>query len=179
MLIREEAFGPVIDPFYGPTNIAGCMQHANIFRIDERLHPERAADIVGHNAKFFRWNPHDLAELRAQHHDALTAETKSPSVLLTREARDSPARLHGVDDDAVVNESQVGDMGSALKSRRDLSSITVMIIKNDIARHAVVEKRRTRLCSLLGIDNRGQRIEINHDGFGSLPRLHKGLRDNE
>src|ERR1035441_5776968 len=103
------------------------MQHANIFRIDERLHPERAADIVRHNAKLFRWNSHDVGKLRAQHHDALTADTKSPSVLVTREARDSSARLHGVDDDAVVNKPQAGDMGSAFKSRRDLPSITVMI----------------------------------------------------
>src|ERR1035437_10686258 len=110
------------------------MQHTNIFRIDERLHPERPADLGCHDAQLFRWNSHDIGELRAQHHDALTTDPKCPSVLVTREARDSPARLHGVDDDAVVNEPQSGDMGSALKSCRNFFSITVLIIKNDIAR---------------------------------------------
>ena len=55
---------------------------------------------------------------------------------------DRGARLHGVDDDPVVDHVDAGDMGGILKGRVGGSRIAQRPVQADIARRVVPDQRR-------------------------------------
>ena len=54
-----------------------------------------------------------------------------------------------------------------------------MVVERDIAGHVVVELRRARLGGFCGVGHGGQRLDVEHDGFGGVARLRQGLGDHE
>ena len=57
---------------------------------------------------------------------------------------ESGARLHRIDDDAVVAQLEPRDMRGAGKGGGDLLAVAVMKIEPDIARHVVIERGAPR-----------------------------------
>ncbi len=69
--VGKEAPGALVGPFHGPTERAGGMQHANIFRKQHALHAERAADLTGQDVHGLGVHAKRVGNLRPHSGDAL------------------------------------------------------------------------------------------------------------
>ena len=65
------------------------------------------------------------------------------------------------------------------KAAFDLGGVAIVVVERDIVRDVVVELRRAGLGGFLGIGHRGQRLDIELDGFGGVARLRQRLGDHE
>ena len=86
----------------------------------------------------------DPGDVVAKAEHALAADMQCPMLALGVVIRDGRARLHRVDDDAVVAQAEPGHMSRAGKGGGDLLAVAEMEIETDIAGHVVVKDRRIR-----------------------------------
>ena len=69
---------------------------------------------------------------------------------------------------------------AALGERRvELGGVAIVIVERDIVRDVVVELRRAGLGRLGGVGHGGQRIDVDHHGFGGVARLRQRLGHHE
>ena len=103
----DERFDAVGDPFDRPAQPFGGPQHQHVLGIEEQLHAEAAADIRRHHPDAVLRHVEDLlGEQVAQEMRALRRAPQRVSILARVVLADRAARLHRVDDDAVVDEGQ-------------------------------------------------------------------------
>ena len=88
------------------------------------------------------------------------------------------ARLDAIDHEAAVREAQPGHMRCTGEGRLDRFGVAIVIIEYDIARHVVIELRRALMRGLLCRNHRGQRLDVDHDGFGRVLRPRQRLGDH-
>ena len=89
------------------------------------------------------------------------------------------ARLHRVDDDAVVAQLETGDVRGRRESRSVRVGVAEMEVEPAVARHLVVELRRAGSQRLLRLGHRGQGFDIETDRFGGVARGGGRLGDDD
>jgi hypothetical protein len=100
LLIRQKAFGAILDPAYRPLQLARCPRRQHVFRLHTRLHAERAPHIFAQHANIGRPDVevavgHAVAQVerrlvRGVHHHASIAVDLSPRAAgLHRVGRDT------------------------------------------------------------------------------------------
>src|SRR5215831_4350103 len=92
---------------------------------------------------------------------------------------DRGARLHGVDDDAAVDELEPRDVRGFGESGCDLFAVPIVVVERNVAGRFLIKERRARTRGLLRPDHRGQGIDLDLDGFRSIFCLEQRLRHNE
>ena len=159
--------------FTGRPSVARGMQHADIFGKDDRLHAERAADIAGQDAQ-------PVDRRRSAPRPAWRAGRTRPG---SRHGRcsgrvrvvvaDRRARLHRVDDDAVVDDAQPRDMGGAARRpprrpRRRRSGSRATTLPGASSKSCGAPGA---IASLAGRSRRSQRLDVERHGLGGVLRL--------
>ncbi len=61
----------------------------------------------------------------------------------------------------------------------DLGGIAIVIVERDVVGDVLVEQRRAGFCRLRGVGDRGQRLDVEFDGFRRIARLRQRLGDDE
>ncbi len=89
------------------------------------------------------------------------------------------ARLHRHHGDAGVDDVELCHMRGAGERGLDLGGVAIVIVQRHVVGDVVVELRRAGLGGFLGVGDGGQRIDIEHDGFGGIARLRQRLGDHE
>ncbi len=176
--VGEEARRALVGPFDRPPEQARAVQHRDVFGIGLRLHAEGAADIAGEQAQLGRRNVEDFGELAAQAEHALASDMEGEALALRIVGGDRGARLHGVDDEAVVEELEPRHMGGVGEGLLHLLGVAEMIVERDVVGHVVEELRRAGLHRLARLGDRGEGLDVEHDRFRGLLRLDRGLGDH-
>ena len=94
------------------------------------------------------------------------------------EFADRRARLHGGDHHALIGGLQPRDVLGLGKGLGDFGGIAIVEIERDIVRHRIEQQRRARLDRVGGLEHRGERLDIEHDGLGRVLGLGDGLRNH-
>ena len=89
------------------------------------------------------------------------------------------ARLHGVDDDARIDEMQLGDMRRLRESRGNLLAVAIMIIERDIVRRLVIDARRAGTVGLRHLGDGRQGLDVERDRLGGVLGLQGRLGDDK
>ncbi len=180
MVVGEEALGALVGPFDRSTDGTGGVQHADIFRVDDRLHAERAADIAGEHVHLRgRDCENVVGEGVAQPEDTLAADMQRPALACAIVEADRRTRLHGTDDHAVADQLEAGDVGRPRERRRDRFGIAVMIVEHDIAGNVGVDLRSAGRHRRHGAGDRGQRVDVDRDCFGRILGLDRRFSDDD
>ena len=174
MGVGEEALGalgrpldrPSADPLRGP-------QADDFFGIDEDLGAESAADIGRDDAQLvFRREADEGRDHQPRHMRVLARRVEREVIVARVVGADRGARLHGVGDQAVVDEVELGDMrgvreggiGRALVAKRPLKTVLSGATSWICA---------LRILRLGGIDDMRQHVIVDLDQrrrrFGLLP----------
>ncbi len=178
VMIRHEAAGALVGPFHRPSQHAGAVQDADIFRIDAGLHAERAADIAGEHAHFVGARAEDVHQRGLHAHDALARRMQCPFAGSGVEFADGGARLHGGDDHALVGGLQPRDMRGLGEGGGDFLGVAEMVVERQVVRHGIVEPRRARLHGCGGAEHRGERFDVEDHRLGGVLGLRQGFRDD-
>ena len=178
MAVGNKAAGTVVGPFDRAGELARRIEDAVIFGICRLLHAKRAADPLGQDPHFVAADAKNAGDVVAKAEDALAADMQCPVLAFGIVVGDRRARLHRVDDDAVVAQPQPGDVGSPGKGGGDLLAVTEMEVEPDIVRHVVVKDRRIRGVGASGFGHRRQRVDVNGDQLGRVLGLRRGLGDD-
>ena len=131
VVIGEKTLRPRVGPFHRTPELARGVHRADVFREDRALHAERAADVARDEAQLAGLDVHHLGGGGARTQHALRRRMEGEASVLI--SGDAGARLHGVDDDAVVDEMQARDMRRARERRLDLRAVAILIVEHDVA----------------------------------------------
>ena len=177
-MIGHERAGALVGPFDRTAEQFRGVQDADIFRIDGRLHAERAADIAGQHADLVGRRAEDVFQhvLHAEH--ALAARMQRPLSVGLVEFADRRARLHRRDDETLVDQRKRDDMRGVLHRLGDLGAVAMLEVERDVAGDFVIELRRARLGGVARRDHGGQGLDVERDRFGGVLRLRDGFGDD-
>src|SRR5580704_1167828 len=142
MRVGEEAAGAVVGPFDRPPELARRVHDAVIFGIGRLFHAERPAHAIGYYAQFVAPDPEHAGDVIAEPEHPLARDVQGPMLSLGVVLGNSGARLHRVDDDAVIAQFEPCDMLGGGKSGGNLLAVAIMKIEPDIPGHIIIEKRR-------------------------------------
>src|SRR6188768_3995485 len=92
------------------------MQHGDVFRVAPALHSERATDVFGEKAQFFRLDVHGAGDLPADAGDALGADAQCKPLRPRIVTRGRRARLKRGYDQPLVYELDAHHMSRFLES---------------------------------------------------------------
>ncbi len=167
--IRQEAVARALGgPFDRPLELARRPGGHGIFRIDHRLHAEAAADIRRQHPDLLPGHAHEAGYRVDPQMAALGAGMQGQGVAAGIVLGDAGARLHGIGDQAVVDQLQRGHMrrpGQRLLGRRPLAELPV---EGQVGRHVVVDQGLARLLGLLGVRRDRQAVVIDLDQLGGV-----------
>ena len=105
LIVRDESLGAVLLPLHRPRKLAACPDHQRLLGIDEGLHAERTADIGRDQTEYIlRDLEHCLGERITHEMRTLRRRVQSRAAACRVEISNGVARLHRVDNDAVVDE---------------------------------------------------------------------------
>src|SRR6516162_3144085 len=166
MRVGKKAARAVVGPFDRSREFTGRVQNAVIFGIGRLFHPERSADTIGQDAHLVAPDSKYAGDVIAKPEHTLVRDVEVPMLALGIILRDCGARLHRIDDDAIVAEPEASDMGSARKSGGNLLAVTVMKIEADIPRHVVVKLRCTRSGRLARAGDGRQWVDVDEYRLG-------------
>ena len=179
VMVRHEALEAVGGPLHRPAELLRGMQDRHVFGIDRGLHAERAADIADQHMHLVGRDAEDIDEAGLHAERALAADVHRVAAARLVERGDRGARLHRADDDAAVDQIELGDVRGLRERLRDLRGIAVEIVERDVAGHVVIELRRAGLGGFARLGDGGQGLDIDLDGFGGILRLRQRLGDHD
>ena len=144
--VGQERFGAIAGPFHGPSDLLGGPQRHHLFRIDEDLGAEAAADVGRDHAQLVLGR--DVVE-RRQHEtrDMRVLRGRIESEVLFRGVviRDCRARLHRVRHQAVVGDVERDDIGGRFERRVGGGFVADGPVVDHVARRFRMQLRRARL----------------------------------
>ena len=178
MGVGDKAARTVVGPFDRAAEFARGIEDAIIFRVGRLLHAERAADPFGQDAHLVAPDAENAGDVVAKPEDALAADMQGPVLARGVVIGDRRARLHRIDDDAVVAQPELCHVSCRGKGGGDLLAVAEMKIEPDILRHVIVEDRRVGGVGEGGLGDRRQRVDVDGDEFGGVPGLRRGLGDD-
>ncbi len=152
------------------------MQHGDVFRIAPTLHAERATDVFGEKAQFFRLDVHGAGDLPTDAGDALRTNAQRKllhSGIVTRGRR---ARLKRGYDQPLVDEFDAHYMSRLLEGALKRSLLFAFRIgrsrpvEADIARRFGPELRGALLYRIACVGDRRQLLIVDDDLVGGVLR---------
>ena len=179
VMIGGEAFGARVGPLDGPLQHPRGMQDGDVFGEHRRLHAERAADMAGQNAHILRLCAEHECEIGPHPEDALRRGAENPALRPLVPFADRRARLHRVDDNAVVDEVDCGDVRRLREGGIDRRRIAEQEVEGHVAGRLVVELRRAFGDGVLKLHHGRQRLDVEHNGFGGIAGRGRCLGDDK
>ena len=178
VMVRHEAAGTFVGPLDRPTQRAGAMQDADIFRIGCRLHAERAADIAGEHAHFGGRGAEDVRHHVLEPEHALAARMQRPLFGRGVELADGRARLDRIHHQALIDQRQFHHMRRLGEGLSDLVLVAIVIVEREIARHVIPDLRCAGFRRVARRHHRRQRLDVERDRFGRVLGLRDRLGDH-
>ena len=176
--VAQERFRPLRAPFHRPSQLAGRPDDRRLFRVDEDLRAEPAADIRRHYSELrLRGDLHEGREHQPLEVRVLRSHVERVIAGRRIEATQRRARLHGIRDQAVVDDVERGDVGGAVEGglrRRPVAEFPV-----------IAEVVRCGLVELVGagrprhVDHGRQFVEVHAHRLGSVARRLRRFRDDD
>ena len=180
LAVREERLRARADPFHRPAGDLGRPQHQRRLVVDRALHPERAADVAGHDAHLVLGDfEHELAELFAEGEVALQRGVDGVVIVIGTIDADGAARLHAGGGHAVDHEAMLDDLVGLGEGGIGLGLVAFEMHEADVVRAVVPNQRRARLDRFLGGDDRGQRLVVDLDQLGRVGGLMRRFGHHE
>ena len=177
MAVGDETAGALVSPLHWPAQRVSGMQQADIFGEDRGLHAERAADLTSQDMHVLGGDAECLGDVGAHAVNALRGNVECEATAVVYRKRG--ARLHGADHDAAVHKLQSRHVRRRGERRVDRVGIAEMIIERNVARHIVVEERRTIARGVFRRDDRRQRLDVKDDRFRCVLRSERSFGDDE
>jgi hypothetical protein len=134
-VIAQEDLAAAGDPLYRPADAAGGPQKQHVLYISEVLGAKAAANVVGDEAHILRLSVERQCDMVAVDVDVLARDMERIALRFGIERADAAARLHWVDDDAVIVEFQAHDVCSHAKCRLSTRPVAGLPVEAGIARH--------------------------------------------
>ncbi len=178
----KTVIGALCDPFYRPPDAFCAIQHAQLFGIQEDLHPESTADIAGQDSHAgFVDMKYVIGQLPL---DRMHALGRGVQAVATRFCialilAQRSAGLHRIDDDAVVDQFQRDRMGGIFKPGLNSGFIAKIPGEGSIVRGLVINQGRIGGIGLVRVGHRWQVVVIHHDQFRCIAGLVQRFRNNE
>ena len=142
MRVGQKAARAVVGPFDRAAEFARRVHDAVIFGIGRLFHAEGPADAIGYDAQLVAPDPEHAGDVIAEPEHTLARDMESPVLAFDVVLGNSRARLHRIDDDAVVAQLEPGNMRSRGERGGDLLAVSIVEIEPDIPGHIIIEKRR-------------------------------------
>ena len=131
--VGQERFGAFGGPFHRAAELLRREKDERVFVIDERLHAEAAADVFGDDAQFRVFDAEDvLGDAGAHAVDALAAGVERVFVGCLVVGAEAGARLHRVDDDALVDELQRRDVRGLGEGGVGRGLVAQFVVERDV-----------------------------------------------
>ena len=178
MMVGQEGAGARVVPFHGTTQRARAMEGAEIFGEHGALEAEGAAHVDGDEADLLQRDLHHFSHIGLRAIHALRGRVEGEALVRRVIFGEAGARLHGVDDDAAVEQAQLRHMGRGFEGRLHGVAVAEVIVERHIAGDIIENLRGARLHRIAHFHDGGQRINLDHDGLGGVLRLAGGLRDH-
>ncbi len=178
--VGDETFRALAGPFHRPVEFSSRPQTDHLFRIDEDLRAEAAADVGGDDAQFVLGRHADeggddeAGDMRVLRRVPERQMAACGIVFGQRRAR-----LHGVRHQPVIDEFELCDVLGVLEGRLGRGRVANVPVVDRIVRRAVVNERRTLGRGLGRIDHGGQRLVVNHDFLGGVFGLRQSIGDHD
>ncbi len=177
--VGDETFRALAGPLHRPVELARRPQANDLFRIDENLRAEAAADVGGDDAQF----------VLGRHADEGGDDQAGDMRVLRRVPQGQVAacgivfgqrraRLHGVRHQPVVDEFEFCDVLGVLEGGFGRGRVADVPVVDGVVRRAVVNERRAFLRGFGRIDHGGQRLVIDNDFLGGVLRLRQSIGDH-
>ena len=178
MGVGHEAARTIVGPFDRAAEFAGRVQEAIILGISRLLHAEGAADTVGQHTQLIAPDPQDSGDVVAEPEHPLAGDVKGPMAALGIVFCDRRARLHCIDDNAVVAQLEPRHVGGAGKGGGHRLAVAKVKVEPDITGDVVIEKRSTGRGRCASSRDRRQRVDVDEDRFGGVLGLGDGFGDD-
>ena len=172
LIIADEGFGAVAEPFHRPAELLRRPGQQRIFREEEIPRAEIAAHIAAHRADILGRHAERAGEIAALARDAAAgAGIERVEIVLVDRIADRIARLHRRAGDTIAPAFEVHDMRGLGESRVGRRLVADIDIDDEIGRRLVPHLRRARLHRVGGAHDRRQHLVIDLDQLGAVLRL--------
>ena len=170
MRIGQEGLRALASPLDAAVDLLGGPGQGHVFGIKVNLGAKTAAHIGCDHAHFVLGQ----AQHKRSHQEALNVRIlvgHIQHVLFGGAAvvADGHTRLHGVGNQAVVDQVQLGHVGSASKGGVDLALVTQCPFEAMVVRGSVVQLRA--LGGVAYINHGGQNVIVHHNGLSGILSL--------
>ena len=178
--VRDERFRALGRPLDRTADFLRRPRQRDVFRIQEDLRAEAAADVRRDHAQFrFRQRQHERGHQQALDVRILIRDVERVAVVLHGIARVDRARFDRVRDQAVVDDVERGDVRGLGEGGVGGGLVAVAPVVADVVRHVVVHERAGRRRRMRGIDHGRQHVVIDFDQFGGVLRGLDRIGDHE
>jgi len=176
----DELLAALGDPFDRPAESPRRPQHQHPFGIKEILDAEPTPDVGGaHGDAVGRHIEDDFSELLAQAMHPLTGQQQVEAVGGSIVAADRGARLDRGDDQPVVDQLDLDDVGCRREGRIDCRFVAALEPVRQIARRVVPQPRRLLGERFPRVDHRRQWPICHVDSLGGVARLLRRVGHDE
>ena len=178
MGVAQEGFCALGGPFHRAAQFTRRVAAQHMLGIDEQLHAEAAADIGGDDAEGFLVHLEDgIAQDVLQQPAALCvgAQGEAPAF----ELRQCGPRLHGGDDDAVVDDRQPGDMGCLGEEFLGFVLLADLPVEHLIAAQFRPDQRGPGIKARREVGGGGQGVVIDDNQLRRIARNGGAVRHDE
>ena len=179
LLVRDEAFGALGDPFDRPPGEARGKRRQHVLVVERALHAEAAAHVVALDAHPRLRHLQEAGENAARAVRRLHRAADDIAVVVPVELGQAPARLHRIGGDAVDHHAVLHDMRGLGEGGLDRGLVADFVEPRRIAGAILPHRRRAGLHRVLGADHGRQRLVIDRDELGRVLRLGQCLGDDE
>ena len=177
--VGQERLGPVRRPLNGAADLLRRPDAHHLLGVDGELRAEGAADVGRHDAQLVLGrhivesgndNPRDMR--------VLARDIEREAVVARIVFADGRARLHGVRDQPVVNEVELGDVVGLCERRVGRGLVAHFPIEAQVPRRLGVDLRRIGIERLGGTDAGRALLVIDFDELGGILGLGEGFGDH-
>jgi hypothetical protein len=168
LIVAEERFVPLDDPFHRPAELARRPGHERKFRVDHAAGAEIAADVPHQHADLVRRHAENGGKIGLQPHRAAIAGIDRKASRRRIERRQRGARLHRNACHALNPGLEPRHMRGAGEGRLGRRGVAKFRIEADIRPRALVHARRVLPRGGHGLDHRGQGFVVDRDQLGAV-----------
>ena len=180
MRVGQEGFGALRSPFDRPFDLLGRPRADSLLVVDENLGAEAAANVGRDDAQLvlgrdaLKRGQDNSREMRIL---ACRIERGDVNALVI--VAESRARLHGVGNEAVVDEIELGDVCGFGEGGFGRRLVAQMPVAEGVVGRKFVHLRRARLGRASRIDHRRQNSVVDSEFLRPVARLQIGVRDDD
>ncbi len=179
MIVREEAFAALGDPFDRPAELARGVKRQRVLGRGHAFRAESAADIAGDDAEAVLGNLEDvLGEGAARAVDRADAAIEREAAEALVVFGDDAARLDRVVHDARDDEMLARDVMRLGESGIDRGLVADLEKVRDVVGAIRPDRRRAGLHRIAGQHDRGQRLVIDLDALRRVFRFGEAFGDD-